>query len=154
MATKRVSKIIEIFKNSKEELKSWDYDLIKRLILVETPHKLILNPATDVLFTLNVEDSFCNLLGTMHGGAIATLIDLTTTLAISGIDKTYRTNVSVQLSTNYQNPIKKNSNILIFNRVSKIGKTLAYSTGEIYDQENKLLSNSVHIKAMLEKTWL
>jgi len=156
MPTNKVKKIIDIFRKHKSPTHSWDYAFYNNnaLQLIETPHKLILNPSTDILFSLYIDETFCNILGTMHGGAIATLIDTTTTLSISGLDRTHRHNVSVELSTYYQNPVKKHSTIFILNRINKIGKTLAYSTGDIYDEHNKLLSNSVHVKAMLEKTWL
>ena len=134
MSTKKVKQILEIFQKSKSSLKTWDHDFIHKLELIETPHKLILDPATDILFKLYVDDLFCNLYGTMHGGAMTTLIDTTTTLGISGLDKTHRMNVSVELSTYYQNPVKKHQNIYILNRINKIGKTLAYANGDIYDE--------------------
>ena len=113
-----------------------------------------INQKNEVIFRMSVSDEFCNALNTMHGGAISTLIDITTTIAISGFDKNLRQNVSAELSTYYLNPIKINSNILIHVKVPKIGKTLAYSHADIYEEENfKLCVNGSHIKAMLDKTW-
>ena len=90
----------------------------------------------------------------MHGGAISTLIDTTTTLAISGIDRDLRHNVSVELSTYFLNPIVMNWNILIHCKIPKIGKNLAYSYVDIYDDRSlKICANGPHVKAMLEKTW-
>jgi len=132
----------------------------KRLNLIqdyvnEDPRLIsLINQKHEVLFRMSVSDEFCNALNTMHGGAISTLIDITTTIAISGFDKNLRQNVSAELSTYYLNPIKINSQILIHVKVPKIGKTLAYSHADIYEDENlKLCVNGSHIKAMLDKTW-
>ncbi len=117
-------------------------------------HKLTINPKSEVLFRMSVSEEFSNVLNTMHGGAISTLIDITTTIAISGFDKNFRQNVSAELSTYYLNPIKINSHIIVHVKVPKIGKTLAYSHADIYEEENlKLCVNGSHVKVMLERTW-
>jgi acyl-coenzyme A thioesterase 13 len=126
-------------------------EMSRKLIFLEK-HNLIVNPNQEVLFKLKVSDDMCNILKTMHGGAIATLIDITTTIAISGLDRDLRQNVSVELSTHYLNSIKNDSEIAILCKVPKIGKTLAYSYAEIYEKD-KLLVTGNHIKAMMEKKW-
>lgn len=131
----------------------------KNLSLIEldnykTLTTLNINPNCEILFKMPVSEEFCNALNTMHGGAISTLIDITTTIAISGFDNTLRHNVSVELSTYYLNPIKINSNLLVHVKVPKIGKSLAYSHADIYAEENlKMCANGSHVKAMLDKTW-
>ncbi len=123
-------------------------------IVEKDTYNLIVNPNIEILFKLAVGKELCNFHNTMHGGAICTLIDTTTTLAISGMDRELRHNVSVELSSYFLNPIKMNSNILIHCKIPKIGKTLAYSNVDIYDEESlKLCANGSHVKAMLEKTW-
>lgn len=108
----------------------------------------------DIMFKLVIIKEYCNLLNTMHGGAISTLVDISTTIAISGIDKDLRQNVSVDLSTQFLNPIKIDSEILIHCKIPKIGKTLAYSYVDIYNSEDlKKCVTSSHIKAMLGKSW-
>jgi uncharacterized protein (TIGR00369 family) len=125
------------------------------LTLVEKDsYNLIKNPDTEIIFKMPVNKDLCNIQLTMHGGAISTLIDISTTIAISGMDRNLRHNVSVELSTYFLNPIKISSNILILCKIPKIGKTLSYSYADIYDEETlKLCANGSHVKAMLEKTW-
>ena len=129
----------------------------KRLSLVENEfkqHNIIRNKDNEILFKMEVSEDFCNSFNTMHGGAISTLIDITTTIAISGFDNKLRHNVSAELSTYYLNPIRINSKILIHIRVPKIGKTLAYSHADIYEENDlKLCVNGSHVKAMLDKSW-
>jgi acyl-coenzyme A thioesterase 13 len=130
---------------------SYGSQLSKGLLHIDT-HKLITSSDSEVLFHLKVGLDSCNILKTMHGGAIATLIDVATTIAITALDRDMRQNVSVELATHYLNPIKANSEVLVLCKIPKIGKTLAYSYAEIYEKDSlKLLVNSSHIKAMLDK---
>lgn len=123
-------------------------------LIEKDTYKLIKNPEYEILFKIPVNKDLCNIQNTMHGGAISTLIDIATTVAISGIDRNLRHNVSVDLSTHFLYPIKIDSNIIIHCKIPKIGKSLSYSYAEIYDEETlKLCANGTHIKAMLEKTW-
>jgi uncharacterized protein (TIGR00369 family) len=134
---------------------TYDSNLFKSLSLIEEDKfKLLKDIDNEILFRLFVSNDFCNIQNTMHGGAISTLIDLTTTIAISGMDRNLRHNVSVELSTYFLNPIKNNSSIIIHCKIPKIGKSLAYSYTDIYDEESlKLCANGSHVKAMLDKTW-
>ena len=50
------------------------------------------------MINYKVEKYACNLIGIMHGGAFATLVDITTTLAILKADKKRRKNVTIDLS--------------------------------------------------------
>lgn len=126
-------------------------EISENLILIDND-KLILDPNQDVLFRLKVKEELCNILESMHGGAVVTVIDIATTIAISGLDRDLRGNVSVDLSTQFLNPIKMNSNILIHCKIPKIGKSIAYSYANIYDEESrKLLATGSHIKSMIEK---
>jgi acyl-coenzyme A thioesterase 13 len=146
MKINNIKHILDILNNST----SYGSNISNSLQLIEI-HKL-LTSHNDVLFNMKVGIHSCNILKTMHGGAIATLIDVATTVAITGLDKEMRQNVSVELSTHYLNPIKADSEILILCKIPKIGKTLAYSYVEIFDNSSeKLLVNGNHIKAMLDK---
>jgi uncharacterized protein (TIGR00369 family) len=136
-------------------LSNYGKEFYKVLSIIESDHLIQINHDSEVLFRLNVLDEFCNIQKTLHGGAIGTIIDITTTIAISSLDKKTRKNVSVELSTHFINPIKLNSEILIYCKIPKIGKTLAYSYIDILDYESrKLMSSGNHIKAMLDQSWL
>ena len=58
----------------------------------------------EILFRYNkVPKFFCNRIGTVHGGAIATWVDCFTSAAIVALDPHERTKVvSVSLATDYQ----------------------------------------------------
>lgn len=156
-ATHHLKNIAFIFDKFKSRPMFYGQDLTKNLLLIDNQEKykaIWKDPKSEVLFKLNVEEAFCNIQKTMHGGASSTLVDIATTIAISGLDRDLRHSVSVELSCYYLNPIKIHSNILVHCKVPKIGKSLAYSYADLYDYEtHKLLLNASHIKAMLDKTW-
>lgn len=123
-----------------------------KLILLED-HHLIKNHNKELIFKYTVMPELCNVMGNCHGGAIATMIDVATTLAISGLDKDLRHSVSVDLRTHYMRPIPTNSTIYIHCKVPKHGKTLSFSNADIYNEQYEQLCSSDHIKAMMDKTW-
>lgn len=72
-----------------------------------------------------------------HGGALATYVDLATTVAIYAFDKKERGQVSAKINMEYMNAAKIGSDVTIEARVNKIGKTLAFSEAKIFDTETK-----------------
>jgi uncharacterized protein (TIGR00369 family) len=140
-------------------LSNYGKNINSNLILIEDNAEIsrklqTFNFNSDVVFKFKILKDMCNIQCTMHGGAISTLVDIATTVAISGMDRDQRHNVSVELSTHFLNPIKIDSQILVHCKIPKIGKSLAYSYADIYDEEDmKLSASATHIKAMINKTW-
>lgn len=108
----------------------------------------------EVLFRYIIHNETLNYWGAMHGGAISTLIDIASTIAITGLDKTSRKNISIELSTKFLLPAKPNNDIYVLCKVPKIGKNIAYSTIELIDTDNlKVIATASHTKAMLDSIW-
>lgn len=108
----------------------------------------------EVVFRYKVQEGTLNYWGAMHGGSIATLIDIASTIAITACDRTNRKNVSIELSTNYVGPIKPDADVFVVCKVNKIGKTVAYSTIEVIDTNSlDILATGTHTKAMLDSIW-
>ena len=108
----------------------------------------------EVLFKYKVHPNSLNYWGAMHGGAISTLIDIASTIAITGMDKNHRKNISIELSTNFLSPVTPENDIFILCKISKIGKNIAYSTIELLDTKSlKVIATASHTKAMLEGKW-
>ena len=150
---KNLKFVMEKFNSRKQY---YGKEITEGLIVPENQetYELIIDTKNEAIFNLKVQEEFCNIQNTMHGGATSTLVDIATTFAISGFDRSLRHSVSIELSCYYLNPIHLNSNILIHCKAPKIGKSIAYSYCDIYDYDSKkLLVNASHIKAMLEKTW-
>jgi len=103
-----------------------------------------------------VKKEWCNFYGSIHGGAIGTIIDCATTLAILKEDKNerykyiFRQHVSVDLTVNFINTANKDDEILIISEVNKVGKNLAFSNAKILNlANNKIIATGSHTKAFL-----
>lgn len=67
--------------------------------------------------------------GTLHGGAIATLVDIAGTLALIALDKDGRPGVTTDLNVSYFNA--GNGTVLATARVLKLGRTLGVITCDL-----------------------
>ena len=94
-----------------------------------------------------------NLNGTIHGGALTTIIDVATTLAIMSMDHKNRANVSAELSISFISGGTVKDDLFVLSNVDRIGKKLAFTQGFIYNSKNDLLATGRHTKAFLEQTY-
>ena len=91
---------------------------------------------------LELEDHHFNLYGIPHGGVHATLLDIAMGTAASFPDESGREvdSVTLNLSVDYIAPPK--SKILIARgKVTKKGKSIAYCTAEIFDEDQTLIAS-------------
>ena len=98
----------------------------------------------------NAGDYFLNELGSVHGGALSTWVDIITTQALICLDKKGRIrSVSVRLKLDFESPALPNSDLYFRTKVEKIGKSLAFTSCKIEDREGKVLAIASHVKAFL-----
>lgn len=108
----------------------------------------------EVAFRYHVHKETLNYWGAMHGGAISTLIDIASTIAITALDRTNRKNISIELSTNFLAPVTPDKDVFVLCKISKIGKTVAFSTVELIETDHlKTIATASHTKAMLDTIW-
>lgn len=124
-------------------------------LISEDKHKSLPIKDHEVLFEYKISQSSLNYWGAMHGGAISTLVDIASTIAITGLDKNHRKNISIELSTKFLSPVVPDMKIVyILCSIQKIGKNVAYSTIEIIEPKNlKVIATASHTKAMLDAHW-
>lgn len=103
--------------------------------------------ATKVTFKLPVVQEFCNSFGPMHGGAIATAIDQFTTFAIFAADRDDRRSSSVDLSISFTSAANLGDQLTIIAECNKVGKTLAFTSAEIWSGK-RLIALGKHTKYM------
>lgn len=142
--------------NFSKDLFSMDHLSLSNSLHIESSDKKknIILQDSDILFRYKVHPGTLNYWGAMHGGSIATLIDISTTIAITAMDKGNRKNVSIELSTDYISPIRPENDVFVLCKLGKVGKTIAYTTCELYQSNNlSLLATGSHTKAMLEEKW-
>ncbi|KAI8327021.1 hypothetical protein EDC96DRAFT_533015, partial [Choanephora cucurbitarum] len=116
------------FTKSKDDLTSWDDSIASTLSLVDAgPNKLT--------WEFVVEQSHCNLLSRLHGGCVATLIDVCSSFAImvsSGRHQWEMIGVSSDLSFAVGQVVR------IECETQRVGKNLANIYTKIYDQQNRV----------------
>ena len=93
--------------------------------------------------------------GTVHGGVIASLGDLLTTLSVevathfSSQNGTTLRGSSISLSVEYLRPISLNSPVTIESKIIKLGRQLAFLDCKFLTPEDeKLLAQVNHVKML------
>lgn len=99
---------------------------------------------------LTVEKEHVNIFGTLHGGLIATLVDIITSLAVFAHPRQGK-GVSVNLNVSYLKPAKLGDLIVIEGTTDKAGRTLAYLSCKIYHKESgDVVATASHCKYIRE----
>lgn len=91
-----------------------------------------------------------NIQGSTHGGALAALIDLTTTISILKVMANRTTSIS--LSTEFLAATKPSDEIQIETTIKKAGKNIVFTSCDIFHGP-KLVCTGTHIKAVAKEDW-
>ena len=84
-------------------------------------------------------------IGSVHGGALATWTDLTTSMAIYAFDAKKRSEwVSLNISQDYPNAALPGNALYMKASVRKIGRTLAFADCQIMDEHYRVASTGTH----------
>lgn len=102
---------------------------------------------------MRVEQFMGNLNGTLHGGAIATILDLSTTVAIMSLDHKNRANVSAELGMSFMSSAPVGEDIWILSQVDRVGKKVAFSQAWVYNKDRELLVAGRHLKSFLDHSY-
>ena len=107
-----------------------------------------------IVFKYNDPRKFhCNgrSIGSVHGGALATWTDLTTSLAIFAFDQKQRSEwVSLNISQDYPNAALPGKALYMKASVKKIGKSLAFADCQILNENMKVVSTGTHKMTYIE----
>ncbi|XP_015782994.1 acyl-coenzyme A thioesterase 13 [Tetranychus urticae] len=98
----------------------------------------------------------------IHGGLIATLIDVLSTLALASTDVesspdlnnfTESASASVQLNVTYIRPVSVGQTLLIECNTLNRGRTMAYLSVDLFNKnDGKLIARGSHTKILFTKT--
>ncbi|ROT42550.1 thioesterase superfamily protein [Sodiomyces alkalinus F11] len=105
-----------------------------------------------VKFELDIKKEHTNRLQTIHGGTIASLVDLGGSLAVASKGR-FATGVSTDLNVTYLSP-----GGLVGDRMTgtaiceKMGRTLAFTAVSFYNKKGELAARGSHTK-YVAKTW-
>jgi acyl-coenzyme A thioesterase 13 len=98
---------------------------------------------------LPVVEAVQNMVGTLHGGAVASLVDNAGTMAIISGDREGRAGVTTDLNVSYLAPGLPGGAVVAEARVLKCGKTLAFVTVDVRrEQDNALVAQGRMTKYM------
>lgn len=86
-----------------------------------------------------VGESVQNPGGALHGGAVATLVDVVGTLAIMSADREHRPGVSTDLNVSWFAPAPGGSTVLVEAAVLKSGRTLAFVQVDVRRESDGVL---------------
>lgn len=90
-------------------------------------------------------------IGSVHGGALATWTDLTTSLAIFAFDQKQRSEwVSLNISQDYPSAALPGKALYMKATVRKIGKSLAFADCQIMDDQFRVVSMGTHKMTHIE----
>jgi len=86
----------------------------------------------------------------VHGGALATMIDVVTTIGM--LRMTHMRTISISLSTEFLNVVKVGEQVEIETEIAKIGKNIVFADCRIFTDphhKRKLACKGQHIKSIL-----
>jgi acyl-coenzyme A thioesterase 13 len=106
------------------------------------------------VFRLRAADSLTNLMGAVHGGAVATAVDVATSFAASGLVMALRgedatRSVSVSLSVNFARPVVAGSVVRFDCVAHTAGRRILQTTCRISDERGRTLGTATHAKAVV-----
>ncbi|KRX08181.1 hypothetical protein PPERSA_12336 [Pseudocohnilembus persalinus] len=143
--------IFDKFVNHPSFVGTFAGNMIKQFKLVENDSKLLHHPS-QLLISYKVPKEICNFHQSVHGGAFATLLDISTTVAILRVDKGLRKSVTTDLSQSNLKPAFAGDELQILCDVSRIGKNLAFSECKMFVNYEPVLSGT-HTKFMFADPW-
>ena len=82
----------------------------------------------------------CNISGVLHSGALSTMLDFGTTVAILTFDKRNRGTASAEISLSYLSSVRPGSEIYILSQINRIGRHVAFSHSTIYSVDGEVLA--------------
>ncbi|KAG8529973.1 uncharacterized protein KY384_005455 [Bacidia gigantensis] len=98
-----------------------------------------------VKFELEIQKQHSNRLGTLHGGTIASLVDLGGSLALAS-NGLYATGVSTDLNVTYLKAGKIGDLLRAEVICDKLGKNLAFTTSSFFSSKGELIARGSHTK--------
>lgn len=141
MALTKATKLLNFFQNKVSEAKVFEKSI---LLNIQVDSAKLVDNGSEVNFKLPVLKEFCNSYGPLHGGAITTIIDETTGLAILTADKSPRELTSIDLSVSFASAAAEGDQLFIKTRCNKVGKNLAFASADLW-VGSKLIAEGKHI---------
>ncbi|KAG5937352.1 hypothetical protein E4U59_004420 [Claviceps monticola] len=119
---------------------------LEQRLLGSNNFRIMSAEAGRVNFELDIRKNHINRLNTIHGGTLASLVDLAGSLAVASTGR-FVTGVSTDLNVTYLVPGGNPGDLLKGTATcDKIGKTLAYTTVSFTNSKGQLAARGSHTK--------
>jgi acyl-coenzyme A thioesterase 13 len=140
------AKLFDKFVKNPALKNSFGDQLVKHLRLTD----LHAADPSKVVYLYRIPHENINIQGTTHGGALASLIDLTTTISILKVTPNRTTSIS--LNTEFLVGTKPSDELKIETTIRKAGRNIIFTSCDMYHGD-KLICTGTHIKATMKEDW-
>ncbi|KYR02861.1 thioesterase superfamily protein [Tieghemostelium lacteum] len=100
----------------------------------------------NICYSMVVPQSLCNIINTLHGGAIGTIVDVVSSIAIVSMNPELPPSVSVEICVHYAATAKLDEKIKVYSNVYKMGKNLAFTDTTIRNSKGDIVAKASHTK--------
>ncbi|KAG2204192.1 hypothetical protein INT46_006076 [Mucor plumbeus] len=137
----RLQDMVDYYNQKADGPTFWEHSVEKHLSIIAAKPNVL-------SWEFKVEEFHCNQLGNLHGGCVATLIDICSSFAVLvGTGKKWELiGVSTDLSVAYLSGVAEGDVIRLDCEVQRVGKNLANIFTRVYDQKNRLCYSGSHTK--------
>ncbi|KAI9244302.1 HotDog domain-containing protein [Phascolomyces articulosus] len=141
-----LEELVSLYSSRQQKSVFWEDKVHAELEIVDAlPNKLI--------WEFKVEEKHCNQLGNIHGGCVATIIDICSSFAIltyEGKGGWSLIGVSTDLAVSYMSGIAAGQTCRLECDVQRVGKTLANIYTTVYNEDGKLCYSGSHTKYCID----
>lgn len=143
----KVKEMYQGFGEKAKESRTYSSDCIMSSELLER-HPLLLDE-NEFMFKITLKPEDKNAVGAVHGGYIATIIDVFTTITTFALSSPFAPSVSLNLNIEYLRAVRDSEFILVKCRNDRIGRSIIFCSCQVYDQDSKLCFKGGHTKMKL-----
>jgi acyl-coenzyme A thioesterase PaaI-like protein len=147
----RAKQALSIFIWNSQANDTWSREICDNSETCED-HALIKDKDTEFVYCLKPTMKLANYYGAIHGGAVGTIVDVFTSMAIMAFEDPIGLSVSVTMNVDYFKSIdlKKNKKMFIKTKINKFGRRLAFCACDIYDEKMNLCYTANHTKMRMD----
>ncbi|KAI7882933.1 Thioesterase/thiol ester dehydrase-isomerase [Lichtheimia hyalospora FSU 10163] len=138
--------LVNLYSRRNKQSVFWEDQVHAHLSIVDAQPNML-------VWEFDVEEKHCNQLGNMHGGCVATIIDICSSFAIlvfEGKRKWKLIGVSTDLGVSYMRGIPAGRKARLECDVQRVGKTLANIYTKVYDEDGNLCYAGSHTKYCID----